>query len=123
MNESTCPKCGSGADWVSGHRPDGVACLRNQLAAVTSALGLADELLDDQTNRLVREQHENTRLLGLLGEIRHFMCFVNSVTCPHRHGSTVPERKLTRLANEQIDMEKLLAEFDRITPTEGEKDE
>ena len=43
-----------------------------------------------------------------LDRINMFLARVNKVTCPFRHGNSVPESALVRLSNEQIEMEKWL---------------
>lgn len=44
----------------------------------------------------------------LIDEVRMFLCKVNKVTAPHRHGQSISKRALSNLANAQIDLEELL---------------
>lgn len=46
----------------------------------------------------------------LYKKLNHLLDVVNSVTSPFGHGSKVPESKLIRLSNVQVEIEKYLEE-------------
>jgi hypothetical protein len=85
MTDQPCPNCGankmiSGRFWVCGSLVMGVSgnfsesrqCLRNQLAAVTEEKLDLLAMLEGNGQSLASERHENTCLLGLLGEIKEW---------------------------------------------------
>jgi hypothetical protein len=101
-----------GKDWHVDHNvfmgtlPERRDCAREAIGDNAMYGWLEDTPKASLTVELVNKLHELEFLLISRKDLMLFTGKVNAVTAYHRHGKTIPARRLTDLANAQIDFEK-----------------